>query len=1158
MPTESSAPLHTAHAERTAAFIARWSAASGSELANAQSFVRELCALLDVPVPDPARAETADNAYVFERRIIFRHGSGSTSEGRIDCYRRGAFVLEAKKIKVGGAQTFDDALMRARGQAEGYARALPAEEGRPPFLVVVDVGNVIELYAEFSRSGATYTPFPDPRSHRIALADLHQPEIRERLRLLWLDPLALDPTGNPRASPARSPHISPMSPSHWKQVRGHAPEAVAGFLTRCLFSMFAEDVALIPKGSFSQLLDSLKDNPAQLVPLVGELWRAMDKGEFSVAIRAALPRFNGKLFKQPDVLPLTKPQIALLLEASKADWTQVEPAIFGTLLERALDPPSATRSGAHYTPRAYVERLVLPTVIEPLRTAWKNVQAAALLLATEGKRKEAIAELRTFHHNLCNLRVLDPACGSGNFLYVTLEHMKRLEGEVLNQLHEFGHSQAQLETEGFAVDPHQFLGLELNPRAAAIAELVLWIGYLQWHFRTNGSGLPSSPILKDFRNIECRDAVLAYDAVEYVTDERGVPVSRWDGRTMKKHPVTGADVPDESAQVPLERYLNPRRAEWPTADVIVGNPPFIGNKRMRVALGDGYVEALRRVWNDVPESADFVMFWWHQAAQLVAQGKLSRFGFITTNSLTQASSRRIVQAALDDGLHLSFAIPDHPWVDSADGADVRIAMTVAAPGSGEGKLCNVTAEREGKSEGLDVELAEREGLIHADLTIGANVSSAQTLRANLGLCYQGMNLVGKGFRLTPEEVVSLGYAIDQLPPEIKPHRNARDMMQGGETCFVIDLFGYTADEARAHHPALYQRLLDRVKPERDQNNRESRRRNWWLFGEPVGKLRKAWATLPRLILTPETSKHRVFAFQNMPFCPDHKLYAVCSADAWVLGVLSSRPHAHWALAAGGKLGVGNDPTWTNTTCFLTFPFPVANAAQQARIRDLAEQIDAHRKRVLAQHDELTLTGLYNVLEKLRSNAPLNAKEKSAHERGLVAVLKSLHDELDAAVLDAYGWNDLACPSTGSGRTGEGVMQSERDFDDVLLERLVALNAERAAEEAAGTVRWLRPEFQNPNAGQPTTTSGRTEDLGLETTAPAPAATDGKQPWPSTLPEQIAALAQLLDTSNTPLSLDDVAARFATKGAWRKRLPQLLDTLAAVGRARQTGEGWSGV
>jgi len=354
-------------------FIARWSAASGSERANYQLFVTDLCRLLDVEPPQPAFADAGENAYVFERRVTFRHGDGSESAGFIDCYRRGAFVLEAKKLKTGGAQTFDDALLRARAQAENYARALPATEGRPPFLVVVDVGNVIELYSEFSRSGATYTPYPDPRSHRIGVNDFLRDDIRERLRLLFTDPLALDPSRQTaRVTREIAAHLAEVAKS--LEGVGHAAEAVAGFLTRCLFSMFAEDVALIPKGAFSELLKSLKEAPEQFAPMIGELWRAMDKGEFSIAIRAALPRFNGKLFKSPEagslVLPVTKQHIQLLIEAAKADWTQVEPAIFGTLLERALDPQERHALGAHYTPGAYVERLIGPTIMcrFPLRS----------------------------------------------------------------------------------------------------------------------------------------------------------------------------------------------------------------------------------------------------------------------------------------------------------------------------------------------------------------------------------------------------------------------------------------------------------------------------------------------------------------------------------------------------------------------------------------------------------------------------------------------------------------------------------------------------------------------------------------------------------------------------------------------------------------------
>jgi hypothetical protein len=279
-------------------FIARWHVADGGERANYQLFVHELCTLLDLPTPDPAREDTRDNAYVFERRVAFHHGDGTESLGFIDCYCRESFVLEAKKVRLSEGKSFDDALLRARGQAEQYARALPALEGRPPFLLVVDVGNMVELYAEFTRSGATYTPYPDPRSHRIPLTALRDEGTRQRLCAVWLDPLSLDPA---RASAKITRHVAERlaKVARVLESAGHAPETVAGFLSRCLFSMFAEDVGLLPKRAFVDLLESLKGNLAQFVPLVGELWRAMARGEFSAAVRSDLLKFNGKLFKQP-------------------------------------------------------------------------------------------------------------------------------------------------------------------------------------------------------------------------------------------------------------------------------------------------------------------------------------------------------------------------------------------------------------------------------------------------------------------------------------------------------------------------------------------------------------------------------------------------------------------------------------------------------------------------------------------------------------------------------------------------------------------------------------------------------------------------------------------------------------------------------------------
>ncbi|MCP5233818.1 MAG: class I SAM-dependent DNA methyltransferase [Zoogloeaceae bacterium] len=1147
-PSLSAAPAAEASAS-AAAFVARWRAADGSELANYQLFVTDLCRLLDVPSPEPAHDDSRDNAYVFERRVSFRHGDGSSSSGRIDCYKRGHFVLEAKKIRLDAASKgFDDALQRARGQAEGYARALPADEGRPPFLIVVDVGHVIELYADFTRSGATYTPFPDPRSHRIRLADLADPAIRHRLQTLWRDPLALDPTrASARVTREIAGHLARIART--LEAAGHHPEIVAGFLTRCLFSMFAEDVGLLPKqdgqGAFTTLLETLQNSPLQFVPLLAALWREMDTGGFSVVLRATLPRFNGKLFKQPDVIALDREQIGLLLQAAYADWTQVEPAIFGTLLERALSPSERHALGAHYTPRAYVERLVLPTVVEPLRGEWRNVQAAALLLANEGRLDAARAEVDAFHHRLCQIRVLDPACGSANFLYVTLEHMKRLEGEVLDQLHAFGRGQQRLEAEGLTVDPHQFLGLELNPRAAAIAELVLWIGYLQWHFRTSGSGLPPQPILKDFRNIDCRDAVLAFDGVENVLDERGVPVSRWNGVTTRTHPVTGEQVPDENARTPLQRYINPRKATWPQADYIVGNPPFIGNKRMRDALGDGYVEALRKTWKDVPESADLVMFWWHHAAQLVAEGKVQRFGLITTNSITQTFNRRVLEQHLGHGIRLAFAIADHPWVDNVNGAAVRIAMTVGSGDIGTGRLAFVQDEIDAGGEGLSVSLDERDGQIHSDLQIGANVAAAQPLQANKGVCFQGFVLVGEGFVVTSDVANHICSVEPDSAALIRPWKNGRDLMQTNRQMLVIDAFGFTADDLSRKHPAIFQHLLVSVKPFRDHVARKGHREKWWQWGEARPGLRANTSGLRRVIVTNFAAKHRIFVFENPSTALDHNLYVIGQDDAFYLGTLSSSTHVDWMLRAGSTLE--DRPLWINSTCFLPFPFPAATPEQATRIRDLAEQLDAHRKRQQEAHASLTLTGMYNVLEKLRSGEALNAKEKAIHEQGLVSVLKTLHDELDAAVLDAYGWSDLGAALADPAR--------KEAAKETLLVRLVALNAERAAEEAQGQVRWLRPEYQHP-AGATSQSAPAIDDQAGEGAAPAgaavPAGTVARQPWPATLPEQVAAVAGVLAGAAAPLSEAELAARFSGKGQWKRRLSQIVATLEALARVRRQG------
>jgi hypothetical protein len=1173
------------------AFLTKWQASGGAERANAQTFLNELCDILEVERPQPKTNDEHANAYVFEKTIP----SVTDTSNFIDLYKRGCFVLETKQgtdavgaddhpplsaeglarrknLKTGhgvrDTKAWGVAMMKAREQAQRYARALPKEEiaeGRPPFVLVVDVGHSIALYTDWTRMGAEYVAFPDPTTFRIPLKDLLKTEVRALLRAVWMEPLTLDPG---RRSAKVTREIADSLAKLAKSLEGrHPPEQVANFLMRCLFTMFSEDVDLLPHGSFTALLGNLKKDPESFVPAMESLWQSMNTGGYAAILQKKLPRFNGGLFAHADAIALDADQIQLLIEASTANWKDVEPAIFGTLLERALDPRERHKLGAHYTPRAYVERLVNPTVIEPLREQWKSVQVAALQLAGDSTAKKgvdkAVKEVEAFLYQLANIRVLDPACGSGNFLYVTLELLKRLEGEVLNMLQELS-GKVTLEYNTHTLSPANFFGIELNPRAAAIAEQVLWIGFLQWQLRTHGNlhTLPE-PIIKDLHNIENRDAVLDYESKTELRDADGQVVSRWDGHTTKLHPITGEAVPDPDARVPLYTYSKPKPAQWPAADYIVGNPPFIGDKRMKDALGEGYADALRIAYEGlVPGSCDFVMYWWFKAAVAVSKGSVRRFGLISTNSITQKFNRRVIEDMLTamKAVSLAYAVPDHPWVDSADGAAVRISMTVGVSGKKEGILATVTSEVDGADE-VTVSLVNQAGKIHADLTVGANTTATIPLLANEGLACNGVQLSGMGFAIERRQAEVLGLGtIEGTEKVIRRYRNGKDLMATVRDVLVVDFFGLTEAEARRLYPAAYQHVLQTVKPERDQNNRETYRRNWWVFAEPRAKYRPALNGVHRYVATCRTAKHRVFSFLEADIVPDAKVVAIALNDAYFLGVLSSTIHTHWAQTTGGWLGVGNDSNYNHSECFMKFPFPACTPAQQEKIRALGEQLDAHRKRQQALHPELTMTGMYNVLERVRAlrditdifagkspragftergpagDATLNTKERRIYDQGLVGILLQLHDELDTAVAEAYSWPI----NLGA---------------DEFLTRLVALNAERAAEEAKGLVRWLRPEYQNAGAGASgKQTEMEVEDDGLAL-APAPALSPKE--WPSELPAQVSALSEVLGALSAPASVEAIAAHFEGKPS-KKRLEEmvrLLETLRALGLAGVGEGGW---
>jgi len=1100
------------------AFIQKWKGSAGNERANKDAYLLDLCEALEIAPPGP---KDQSPGYCFEKDLKITHLDGSTSTGSIDLFKDGCFVMEAKQgstkgrggIKEGsapvrGTRAYDQYMEKAFGQAVNYAIRLPQ---RPPFLMTCDIGHSFQVWDSFS---GVYGGYGARRA--VPIDDLVKPKVQEWFRAIWDNPHSLDP-GKRRALVTRQ--VATELGHLAARLEDRFPSrVVANFLMRCVFTFFAEDVELLPSKLFERSLERWRKEPDRFAKGLERLWDAMNTGDDWGEYRLA--RFNGGLFAESHVPNLFKDEIELLHQAARFDWGEVDPSIFGTLLESALTPEERHKLGAHYTPRSFIERLIRPTIEEPLRGDWDLVQAEALSILgnepTEASRARAREVLYTFHRKLASTRILDPACGSGNFLYVAYDVLKRLELEVLSRLDDFGETRRALALDEVMVTPAQFLGIEVKPWAAAIAELVLWIGHLQWWIRLHPGYTPPEPILQRYENIQCRDAVLTWSGT------KATGQSRWDGKTFKKHPVTGKEVPDETAQMEIVELLMPRHAEWPKVDYIVGNPPFLGNKRMRDTLGDGYSEALRRAYPDVPDSVDYVLYWWHKAARAVRTNETRQFGFITTNSLRQVWQRGVIAhhtAAKENALKLLWAIPDHPWHDQ--GAAVRIAMTVGglegSPWLGRVIKENSALTPEDEASTIIIEGAFV-GLIHDDLSTGASVGNVSRLHANEGIASRGMQLVGAGFMVTPAQWEEWG-----RPSVVHHYRHGKDMVGKPRGIMVIDLFGLTEAEVINTFPMVYQHVYDRVKPERDQNNRAGYRENWWIFGESRSGFRPALAGLSRYIATTHTAKHRVFQFLKSSIVPDDKLIVIASEDAYFLGVLSSHIHDAWSLATGSWMGKGNDPVYSKSKGFDPFPWPDCTARQKMCIREIAERLDSHRK--AAQARGATITEMYNLLSKLRNDESLTPSEREKHEATQTQILRQLHDDLDKAVFDAYGWaGDLT--------------------DAEILERLVALNRERAAEEARGLVRWLRPEYQAPAAVQPLVKP--IFDPEPEEVETAAVAATGTQPWPKDVKEQLAALRALLLGFPRLWTLEEIGGAFKSRGRYREGIASHLDLLTDLG------------
>jgi type II restriction/modification system DNA methylase subunit YeeA len=913
-------------------FVNRWRGTDLNELAAYQVFFNGLCEL--VQHPKPGDAGTDDATYRFEYPV--RKPGGQF--GRADVFKKGAWVWEFKDRSTRKLEGAYEQLLTYRDSLEN-----------PPLLIVCNLEKFL------IRTAFSNTP---SKAFEFTLEDLLEPSTFELLRNAFHDPERLNPKASrERVTTEAAVTIGELARS--LEARGVPSASASHFLMQMVFALFAEDARLLPAKLVTRILERTSDNPERARQYLGELFHAMAHG--GEVLLEDVPHFNGGLFTgDTPIPPLEVGDLKTLRAAAQLAWEEVEPSIFGTLFERALDPRKRAQLGAHYTSRDDINRLTEPVILEPLRREWQLIRDradAALLSNATGKVRvrEVDEPVTAFIARLHTLRVLDPACGSGNFLYVAMQALKTLERDVIAYSQSIG-------VGGFlTLGPRQFYGLEINPLAHELASVVVWIGYLQW-MSANGYSNYGSPILERLDNIRNVDALLEVTA-------QGV-----------------------------------RERVWPEAEFIVGNPPFLGDKKMRRELGDAYVETLRKVFNGrVAGQADFVCYWFEKARAVIETGATKRAGLIATNSIRGGASRKVLERINATGAIFN-AWSDRDWI--LEGAAVRVSMVAFDNGYETNKKLN----------------GESTNSIGVDLFVRSNLTTAKILLENTEVAFQGPVKVG-AFDIPS----SLARAWLSLPNPsgkqnadvVKPWVNGMDIVRKPTDTWIID-FGKRTESEAAEYLLPFDYVRQYVKPERDRNNDRQRRTFWWRLGRSGQDLKDALALLTRYIVTPRVAKHRVWMYVTVQTVPDSRVCAVARDDDFTFGVLHSRVHELWTLATCSWHGVGNDPTYNTQSCFETFPFPRPTPAQHLEIEKWAKYLNDVRNALIAADGTRTLTGIYNDLTTLRSS------RDSTHP---VYALLIAHERLDAAVIAVYGWD---APLS----------------DDAILAKLLALNLQRAAESEA--------------------------------------------------------------------------------------------------------------
>lgn len=1010
-------------------FIAKWSEAQLSERAASQEHFLDLCALLGQPTP--AGYDSTGAEYTFEKAVASvtdAASAGSKGErGFVDVWWRHKFAWEYKRK--GKYKSLDEAYR----QLCQYHEALE----NPPLLIVSDIEH-IEIRTKFTRAVT--------QCHVIHLNELDQPEALEKLRKVFTDADWFKPATTPEGITEEVAEEFARLAQALRE-RGHEPHDAAHFLMKCMFCLFAEDVELLPSRLFSKMLKQWQDSPDGLTDRLTELFGMMASGGAFGFER--IPWFNGGLFREREqALSLTESEIGTLMKAGRQDWSQVEPAIFGTLFERSLDPNKRAQIGAHYTSRDDILLVVEPVVMRPLRRRWAEVQAEVgkqierrrkvTTRATKAKADQTIQQLLTdFMGELAHVRVLDPACGSGNFLYVAIQQILYLEKEVITFAAQLGVSLLP------NVRPTQLLGLEVNPYAAELAQVVIWIGYLQW-MQANGFNIPRDPILEPIETIEHRDAILSW------ADEQGNPLEVWQPGAHCGGP-----------------------AAWPAADFIIGNPPFLGSRKAPGELGDAYIEAMHTTYaGDLPEGADLCCYWFERARRELRREKGPRCGLLATQGIRGGSSRRVLQQIVRDG-RVFEAWSDREWV--LEGAAVHISIVCFDNGQ------DVETRLDGESVGQ----------INADLTVGADLTTARRLSSQSAISFQGTINSGRfdfGWERAAEMLRSPNPDNRSNFDVVRPWVNGRDITTRRRGQWIIDFGADKTEDVAALYERPFEYVRKIVKPQRDNTKyAPSSKYSFWQLWCPRHEMREALNRHKRFLATPRVTKHRLFIWLEHATLPDAQLIAFARSDDYFFGVLHSNLHELWARGMGTQLREAESGfRYTPTTCFETFPLPwlpgsePADSEEHRRIAVAAKELDEQRRRWLnppqwvdpiAEQVDAE-DGFANVAAAAGDEARCliresaiqarAAKDKNLKKRTLTNLynerptwLALAHRKLDEAVLAAYAavdpegewetaWAEV-WQDTGAGQSlPEGHKLSERrsEIDQCVLANLLRLNQER--------------------------------------------------------------------------------------------------------------------